>query len=118
MKAGISTRARITSGSRKCSREPAIQKGAVDRVLDKIGKDNRHDELNGPRQRGYERLNAVVHRPREKSRCRHRRCKRKDADQQMIEREITEIMPPVGAQNRLLANVEEQLFEENKDHRR
>lgn len=42
-----------------------LVKGAVDGVLDEVGDDDRHHELNGPRKRRHERLNVVVHRPGE-----------------------------------------------------
>ncbi len=95
-----------------------LVQGAVDRILDEIGKDDRHDELNGPRQRRHESLDAAVDRPGKEGRRRHRRRKGEDPDQQMIERKVTEIVPPIRAQDGLLANVRKQLLEENKDHRR
>src|SRR5438094_8343949 len=95
-----------------------LVQGAVDRILDEIGEDDRHDELDGPRQRGYESLTAVIDLPGKEGRRRHRRRKGEDADQQVIEREVTEIVPPVGAQDRLLANMWKELFEKDEDHRR
>ena len=138
MKAGISTRVRVTSGSRKCSREPASQsmcstewctawighRNLTSCIVRWIAYSTRSAStiaMTNCTAHGNDETDAcmiVVDRPGEEGRREHRRGEGIDADQQVVEQEIAEIVPPIRPQDRLLAQMRPQLFEKDENHRR